>query len=425
MTHAQKRSSQKDPFLKDFLLRLLLVLGSLFVALLVLEFAVRLLPAPYRADEGNVPLFNSQANLFICDNELGWVGVPAFQGVVELPGATSTIKANALGMHDSDHHVEGAPNTARILMLGDSFVHAIQVEEGVTAHQVLEDELNYNRTGSDLDYEVISGGMTGWGTGQELVYYGEQGRKFEPDLVLLMFFLGNDLEDNLPGNVLTIGGRNCYAPYFAQCEDGLDPNPLKYAPGISDNQNNCTSPRRLSVNTLGRLYQYSRLYQQLEPLIISQRPRQLFGTQYPNSFWALYIPNDEQELEQAWQVTQGLVLQLRQEVEADGARFAVAFFPWSVIIEMSILPPERQAAILKENPAFVAAEIDRPNTYFAEFLNRHGIPFIDLTPLIAQEQQAQDTLLHFVGDGHWTVAGNRFIAEQLANWVVQNGLVPE
>ena len=425
MTHTDKRSSRNGISLKGVLQRALLVLGSLVVTVLVIEFAVRLLPAPYRADEGNVPLFSSQADLFVCDNVLGWSGVPSFQGVVELPGITSMIKANAMGMHDSDHRLEKPPNTIRVLMLGDSFVHAIQVEEGVTAHQVLEEQLNDLERAGKLNYEVISGGMTGWGTGQELVYYRQQGRSFEPDLVLLMLFLGNDLENNLPGNVLTIGGRNCYAPYFAQCEAGLHPDPLKYAPGVSDNQRNCTPARRLIINTLGTLYQHSRLYQQLEPLIISQRPRQLFGAQYPNPFWALYIPNEDQELEQAWQVTQGLILQLRQEVEADGASFAVVFFPWSVIIELDSLPPERRAAILDENPTFKAAELDRPNTYLAEFLSRHGIPFIDLTPLIVQEQKAQDTLLHFVGDGHWTVEGNRFIAEELTKWMVEQGLVPE
>jgi hypothetical protein len=191
-------------------------------------------------------------------------------------------------------------------------------------------------------------------------------------------------------------------------------------------QNNCSASRRLLINTLGTLYQHSRLYQQLDPLVVAYQPRRIFGKGFSNSFWALYLPDDEAALEQSWQVTQGIFGQLEKEVEADGARFAVAFFPWSVVIELSTFAPEQQQTLLvSENPAFASMELDRPNRRLAQFLSGQDIPFIDLTGPLVEQQQARPTSLHFVGDGHWTVEGSHFVAETLGQWLIQAKLLPE
>jgi hypothetical protein len=408
--------------LKGLAARIILAILSICITLFLLEVAVRFLPRPYTSIEGLPPLFSDQVNILTCGPPLGWTGIPNFEGSVSLPENTANLKFNAWGMHDSNHTPARSPNTYRILMLGDSYIHAVQVNEAQTAHQVLEDYLNQRE---QAKYEVISGGVTGWGTGQELLYYRQQGRDFQPDVVLLMLFIGNDFENNLPGYALTIDKINCYAPYLAMCDGQLNPEPLSYAPGISNLTNGCSAGQRMLIKGLGTLYQYSRLYQQIEPLIISQRPRQIFGKQYPNSFWALYIPTDRPEpaLERAWQTTEGLIKQLRHEVEADGARFGVVFFTWSVIIDMSLLPPEQLTTILQENPAFANAQTDRPNRRLAQFLSTENIPFLDLTPLIRQHQAELNEPLHYVGDGHWTIEGNRFVAEVLAQWTKDNELL--
>jgi hypothetical protein len=71
-------------------------------------------------------------------------------------------------------------------MLGDSFVQASQVNEAESSHQLLEDLLNRDNPGQK--FEVISGGVAAWGTGQQLMYYRAEGRQYRPDLVLLMVY---------------------------------------------------------------------------------------------------------------------------------------------------------------------------------------------------------------------------------------------
>ena len=70
-----------------------------------------------------------------------------------------------------------------------------------------------------------------------------------------------------------------------------------------------------------------------------------------------------------------------------------------------------------------SVDIDRPNQRMAEFLTEQNIPFVDLTPHMIDYQGNHKTPLHFIGDSHWTVEGNRFVGESLSEWLVQSQLV--
>ena len=405
----KRATSPRKQRIPQVLTGTLLALVSIGVTLLALELGTRFLPPPYPVESGRI---------FQCDETLGWTGAPNFEGVFEDPNFRQALHFNALGMHDTKHPFDKTPDTVRILMLGDSFVHAVQVDEASTAHQVLEERLNEQTSSSRV--EVISSGVVNWGTNQELIFYRVDGRRFQADLVLLMFYIGNDLLDNLPGNALTSNGFNCYAPYFALCEGQLAAAPLTYAPGVSRLDQNCSPARRVLINGLGRLYQHSRLYQQLEPLIRTNRPRQQFGQAYASPYSALYFTTDEAELEQAWQITQATLAQLRQEVEADGAQFAVALISPEIVVRLARLSPAEQEAFLQTNPIFAEAQIDRPNQRLADFLNGQAIPFIDLTGPMIDHLAATGLPLYLVGEGHWTAEGNRVAGETLSHWLLEN-----
>ena len=392
--------------------KVLLIIVSSCLTFFILEMVVRmLLPLPYPNEEGA---------FYQCHADFGWTGQPDYQGTIEGAEYQQQVKFNRLGMHDTEHTTDNQADSYRILMLGDSFVHAVQVDETESNHQQLEDSLN-----QQVGYmvEVISSGVINWGTNQQLLFYRKTGREFEPDLVLLMFFIGNDLLDNLPGNLSNIDGVNCYAPYFAVCGDGLNAAPLTYAPGISQAKPPCSTGERVLVNNMGWLYQRSRLYQQIEPLLISRFPRQIFGQEHDTSSTALYLPSNDPRLEQAWRVTLATLGQLNDEVQADGHQFAVALISPGMVIRMMQLDEAAQAQIEQDNSDFKNAQADRPNQRLAEFLQKEQIPYLDLTPALVAHQQANFTPLYFLHDGHWTEAGNRVAAETLANWLLEQGLV--
>lgn len=402
--------------IKQLLVGLFLALAGLSVSILLLEVGTRFLPLPYDPAIGE---------FYACHNTLGWTGAPNYSGIVEGPNFRQEVNFNSQGMYDTEHTLEKDPDMFRILVLGDSFIQAVQVNEQETTHQLLEDTLNKLEQGDHLHYEVLSSGVINWGTNQQLTYYREQGHLFQPDLVLLAFYIGNDIQDNLPGNAVTTHGFNCYAPYFTLCDGKINPAPLIYVPGISRLQNNCPSQiKQTAINVLGWLYQHSRLYQQLEPLIIANQPRQQFGRDFPSAFSALYFPNSEAELEQAWQITEATLAQLQQEVEADGANFAVAIISPDIVIRLGTLSSAEQEIFLRDNPAFAQAQANRPNHRLAEFLNRQNIPFIDLTMPMVEHLATNSVPLYIIGEGHWTVEGNRVAAEILAEWLVENKYTP-
>ncbi len=391
-----------------YLSRLALIGVSISLTLLTLEIGVRLtLPPPYEVTAN--PFFSPHPTL-------GWTGQPHFVGLISGAEFSQRVRFNGLGMHDEEHPFPKPTGTRRLLMLGDSFVHAVQVAQAETVSQQLEQRLNQ-------PYEVISGGVINWGTNQQLLFYREIGQRFAPDTVLLMLYLGNDLQDNLPGNRMTVGGINWYAPHFVLCEGQRHPTPLTYAPALSGAIDGCSMWARPLINGAGWLYQRSYLYQQLEPLILTTTPRQTFGQAYPSPFSALYLPpaDDEATLTRAWEITQALIRQLHSEVTADGAQFAVVLISPDIIVRLAALSEMEQAIFLQENPTFATAQIDAPNQRLTTFLQQQNIPHFDLTPPMAAQWAAVGQPLYFVQDGHWTATGHRLAADLLAAWLDEQG----
>lgn len=367
--------------------------------LLLLEIGARFLPPPFE---------NAAGQADVCAGQTGWRGRPNFQTTVATEDYIHRLALNSRGMHDTEHAQTKPPNTYRILMLGDSFVRAHQVRETETAHQVLEETLN--RADDPRRFEVISGGVDGWGTGQQLLYYRQEGRLYQPDLVLLMVYIGNDVTDNLPGRGITLEGRNCYAAYFSLCDGKLNPRPWHYAPGPSPALGNCPPGGRTINNLLGYLYQHSRLYTQLEPLVAARQER-------PTGLD--FYTGQNERFDYALDLTLALIEQLQAEVEADGAEFRVALISPLALLDFARLSPAEREAIYQRLPSMRRAEeIDPPNQFFAAQLARRDIPTLDLYPPFAERMAETGADLHFRADKHWDTTGNRLAGETIAAWLL-------
>jgi hypothetical protein len=378
-----------------------IALISVAVAFLLLELAARWLPTP----------FDGSSNLAdTAWDRTGWRGKPHYQTTVGTEGYYHVLALNSAGMHDTEHHQAKPAGTFRILMLGDSFVQAVQVKEAETSHQVLENQLNNQET--TLDFEVISAGVGGWGTAQQLLYYRHEGRFYQPELVLLMFFLGNDVKDNLPGRGVTVEGFNQYTPYFVLEGDKLDPEPWLYAPGLEPAINESASARKAVNNLLGRLHQSSRLYAQVEPLVAAE-PVQA-------SMLDFYIGRSDL-FDYGYELTFALINQLHQEAKQDGANFGVVLVsPLSLVEFMQMNGQEREIIYQKLPGLRRAEEIPPPNQQIAQRLTQDGIPVLDLLPQFLEHAAQTGEPLYFEGDKHWNVAGNRRAGQVISTWLHQN-----
>ena len=376
-----------------------LALAAVVVALIVLELGARLLPTPY---DGSSNVADTSSD------QTGWRGKPFYTTTVATGDLVRDLALNSAGMHDTEHSLAKPDDTFRILILGDSFVQAVQVAETETAQQVLEDRLN--ELGDSRRYEVISAGVGGWGTGQELLYYRTEGRHYQPDLVLLMFFLGNDVKDNLPSRGVTVDGLNHYTPYFVFNNGKLDIEPWYYAPGLEPAMGPTLPGWKAWNNLLGRVYQSSRLYAQLEPLV---------AVEPINASMLDFYLGQSETFDYALALTLALVKQLRIEVEQDSAQFGVVLISPVDLIEFSQLDPAARAKIYKRLPGMRRAEvIDPPNQQFVEQFSQAGIAVLDLFPSFADRVVQTSETLYFTGDKHWNVAGNRLAGETIYRWLV-------
>lgn len=100
--------------------------------------------------------------------------------------------ANSHGHRDDEVSLEKDPDTLRLLLLGDSFSMGTNVYQEEAYPQVLERLLNEE---SNKKIEIVNAGVGGWNPFQYAQYYKYYGQKFNPDLILIGFFVGNDAYD--------------------------------------------------------------------------------------------------------------------------------------------------------------------------------------------------------------------------------------
>ena len=144
------------------------------------------------------------------DSLLGWVHQPGQEGVFETPQFRTTVQINSQGLRDQEYSYERSDEFRRILVLGDSFAWGYGVEAPQRFSELLE---------SSLDAEVINAGVSGYSTDQELLWFKNEGIKYLPDLVILVF-AGNDIGDNERQLVNTI----YYKPMYVMGESNLELN---------------------------------------------------------------------------------------------------------------------------------------------------------------------------------------------------------
>ena len=136
---------------------------------------------------------------------------PAFQGLFTgdeatgyrlKPGARirfttsefdTDIAINSRGVRDDEEIGPKGPDERRIVILGDSLVLSVQVPFKATFGELLEQRLNAEQT--RYRYRVINAGVQGYGPVEELLFFRNVAKAFEPDLVITTLFVGNDAEE--------------------------------------------------------------------------------------------------------------------------------------------------------------------------------------------------------------------------------------
>lgn len=188
--------------MRTFLPRALLVAASAFVALGVVEVALRLgEPTPPAAGDLEAQLSRSAGTALgegaTPNSLMGLVRASPFPDVVyELkPGLSGTFRGNPLrvnahGLRGPEVTLEKPPGTFRIAGIGDSVMFGWGVGEGDPYLQVLERQLAERYPGRR--FECLNFAVPGYNAAIEAAVLQRRALAFEPDLVVV-HFVHNDL----------------------------------------------------------------------------------------------------------------------------------------------------------------------------------------------------------------------------------------
>lgn len=358
------------------------------------------------------------------------------------------VRINSQGLRDVERAgIEKPKGIFRILLLGDSYVEGLRAPLEQTFGKVLESRLNETAP-SGLRFEVIPAGVSGWGTDQELLWFRQHGAAYQPDLVLLAFFPGNDFENN--SETLEVANMGRIMKPFFHLQDGqlalahhpFDPDlvPKSAKAGIDDETTGADGAAGQPAPAADWMKQHLALYRLAAPMVAEAAPslaRQLAGWglldpgQAPDGTPADYIPvaygvyrqPPAREWQESFELTKRLLAELQAEVGASGAKLAVV----STTAQEQVYP-ERWQQELDQNPAMQAFSWDteQPNRVLREIVDQLSLPYLDLLPIFkASRQEAQNQEpLHLSHDGHWTPAGERLAGESIYRFLLDTHLAP-
>ena len=410
----QSTNQIKHSRIRDVLGKTAVVLLGVSLAVVLLELAAsQVLEPPYQTAKGR---FGVE-----CDRLVGWRGIPHMAKTMDTEGHTHQVVLNSRGMHDEEHAFEKEAGVIRILVIGDSFIEAEQVDEQETSHQVLEDILN-SRMPPGRRVEVISAGVGGWGPAQELMYYRSEGRRYQPDVVIVAWFPGNDLLDNLPDSLRTgREGINCYAPYFVICDGRFDPRPWYSVPGLQPTWNECPAGKRWFTHILSWLYAHSRIYQNVEPVFVEGRERLQYQ---PMAAPWLKTKTGDEVLNYAYALNVHIYARLAQEVGDTGAETVFVLVPPREAVSQEANPDLADLSVVDEAD-LGDADPTLPHRTMAGMMQAHQLAVLDLQPYFVDYVKAGNEVPYgTVRDFHWNVGGNRLAGQVIAEWLIDQGIGP-
>ena len=353
-----------------------------------------------------------EPQLYGPDPGRGWTLRPGASGVVSAE-SRQYVRINSQGFRDRERTYEKPANTVRIAILGNSWTEALQVPLEKTYCSVLERKLTEQGCFGGRRIEVLNFGVAGYSTAQELLTLQQEVWKYHPDTVIVAFYPARDVANNL--RELNNASNPEQSPYFVYRDTLLVlDDSFRALPALQSQQ--------IQIQNLS--YKVSRHLRILQGITALQR----FGKMrvamaatreraekagLDNLEYGIYAAPSQREMQDAWKVTEGLLLKIRDEVKGHHVEFRIV----SLATRPQVSPdPEKSQTLMRklgvENLSYAD---DRIREYGA----REGIPVTSLAPALSRYAEANHIYLNGFtvanrGAGHWNETGHRLAAETIA-----------
>jgi hypothetical protein len=421
--------TRKHTRARKFFTKLLLVVLGLAIGGVIAELALRVSGYSY-------PQFYQR------DEVRGLSLRPGAEGWYSKEGE-AYVRINSDGLRDREHAIAKPQGTFRIAIVGDSYCEALSVPLEEAFWAVMGEKLEECNAFPGRKVEVINFGVSGYGTAQELLTLREKVWKYSPDLVLLAVTTNNDITDNsrvlkqtddIPyfvyqGTQLTLDESfrnsrgflwgNSRAGRFGawlsahsrliqaivQGQRGLKVQLASWRAKQSNDGQPAAAPPEKAGETR-KTPEKSDLFLRSAEL----------GTDN-----LVYLEPDNAVWNDAWRVTEGLMVQMRDEVARGGAKF--------VIVTLSngpqVLPDAKSRQAFKSR--FGITDLFYPDNRIKALGKREAIPVITLAPELQDFAEHNNVFLHGfgedIGNGHWNATGNRVAGELIAKKICEGAIL--
>lgn len=376
----------------------LILMGlSAVIAVAAAEVGVRwLVPVPDQFFEG--------------DSVVGVRHIAGKTGRWASPEFDVRVRINRHGFRDRERTEAKATGTRRIVVLGDSMTEALQVPLETSFPAVLEARLG----GGRAPVEVLNLGVSSTGTGQQYLLFRERGRRYAPDVVVLMFFTGNDFRNNsraldgdpaLPYPLVGADGRLARdadgAPRFSAARPG---RPLRQFMREHLASYRFFAPHWRAVGPLAA---------RLPGLSTRDANAQVSADEDASN--GLYRHAPSPAWREAIDVTLELLADLEREVRRAGAALVVSVIPG---------PWEVSESWRRSRPPMTGPgwDVAHPERVLLETLRARGVPALSLREPLQRETEGGAEVF-FAQDGHLNARGHDVVGRALAGALRERRLV--
>jgi len=309
--------------------------------------------------------------------------------------------ANSQGFKDRERQFERGSSDVRVVAMGDSFTWGAGVSYDEVFVTLLEQRLRQLQSNS----EVVNLGVPAWGPHEELHLLKTYGIRFRPDLVMLNFFIGNDIQNkrgdtlDLP-KILVVAGQSYYVDSNGNwAHDTIGPSRWF----LYHNLNYLIRVGPGRVQQLAKRSDVVGSRVDVPPVV--SRSNYLRGI-YESS--DIYLRESSPYFEQHWTRTKSTLLAMRDFLRENKIPLLIVLIPAPIQLD-PVLQSEYLASVGAEAKQY---DFQKPSRLLRLWCEENEVPVVDLLP--AFEAAGDPNEHYFQNDIHWNEAGHKVAADAIA-----------
>lgn len=305
-------------------------------------------------------------------------------------------RSNSQGFRDRERAIERGTVRFRALAIGDSQTYGAGVTYDETFAALLESRLRE----IEPTAEVLNLGVPGWEPPEELHLLNMYGMQFQPDVVLMNFYVGND--------VIRRRGAYWEQPIVVAGQS-------YYVHATGNRIHDLISPDRWflyhHVNYVIRIgtLLLNRWRQDSAPESdhgITLRTRQGY-LQELDERTDIYLVEEPQEIQFQWEKTRQTLTGFKQVTEERGGKLILVLVPDHIQVDQRL----REEFLAARGDAPTRFDFELPQRRLKQWGEANGVATVDLLPAFRAATPAEP--LYFETDLHLTAAGHRTVANGL------------